>query len=225
MIIQGRIYGGSFDPHNRNNPRAILANWVPDGARALDIGSGDGVISRWLKQAKHCHTVGVEVVNEAAQKSTDAFDNIILGNIEDPETIKEAFLMGPYDAVILGELLEHLIDPWNTLSSIKPLLAPSGNVLFSVPNIAHWAARYNLLFGRFDYTERQLMDRTHLRWFTWRTAREMARQAGFCILDEACTFRPRYMRLFPTLFAYSMIFRLGVSPENNLSINPNAVRQ
>jgi hypothetical protein len=58
------------------------------------------------------------------------------------------------------------------------LLAPEGRVVASIPNVQNWAVLKDLIFGRWNYTEEGLMDRTHLRFFTLDGILEMFAQAG-----------------------------------------------
>jgi hypothetical protein len=60
----------------------------------------------------------------------------------------------------------------------------------SIPNIAHWSARWALLRGRFDYADYGIFDRTHVRFFTQRSAHELARAAGFELAHERYTPAP-----------------------------------
>ena len=85
---------------------------------------------------------------------------------------------GAYDAILFLDVLEHLRDPDGVLRAARDWLRPGGRVLCSLPNVAHWRVRLALARGRFDYTENGLMDATHLRWFTRRTARELLTRAG-----------------------------------------------
>jgi hypothetical protein len=57
MTNASKLYGGVFDPHNRNNPRTLISDWVPKEAAVLEVGPGNGVISRWLKQEKNCRII------------------------------------------------------------------------------------------------------------------------------------------------------------------------
>jgi len=209
MTTTGRIYGGEFSANDRNNPRTIIGNWVPEGASVLEVGPGDGVLSRWLKQAKQCYTVGVESVSEAADLARDAFDHIIVGSIENSQVVAQAGEYAPFDVIIFADVLEHLVDPWSVLRQMRSLLSPRGRVLLSVPNIAHWTVRLNLLFGRFDYSDGYLMDRTHLRWFTHRSAREMAYNAGYRVAGEATVYKPRFARFFPMLNGFQIVLNLA----------------
>jgi 2-polyprenyl-3-methyl-5-hydroxy-6-metoxy-1,4-benzoquinol methylase len=210
-MAHSNLYGGKFDASNRNNPRTIIGNWVPDKAVVLEVGPGDGVISRWLKRTKHCRTVGIEYAPAAAQAARDAFDELLIGSIDDPVVVEQASAWAPYDAVIFADVLEHLVDPWQVLRQMRSLLSPEGCVLISVPNIAHWSARLNLLFGRFDYTDGYLMDRSHLRWFTWKSVKEMAHQAGYRVVDSTTVFKPHFMRIFPTLNGFQIVLKLAPS--------------
>jgi 2-polyprenyl-3-methyl-5-hydroxy-6-metoxy-1,4-benzoquinol methylase len=205
---QPRVYGGRFDADNRNNPRTIIAHWVPAGARVLEVGPGDGVVGAWLAANKGCRVVGVEYVPAAARAAAPLFDHMLTGSIEDPQVLAEVRTLAPYDAIIFADVLEHLVDPWGVLAALRPLLAPGGRVLLSVPNIAHWTARANLLLGRFDYTDGYLMDRTHLRWFTWKSARAMAATSGYRIVEERTVFKPRFARFWRAFNGFQIVLHL-----------------
>ena len=205
-----KLYGGAFAAHNRNNPRTLIANWVPANANVLEVGPGDGVISRWLKQEKHCRTTGIEFVPQAAAAAQDAFEHLFVGSVEDEATLALVQPHAPFDAIIFADVLEHLIDPWRVLRTMRPLLSPTGRVMLSVPNIAHLYARFRLLMGRFDYTDGYLMDRTHLRWFTRRSAQELGTRSGYRVMDEHFVFKPHVIRLWPNLMAFQFVLNLAV---------------
>ena len=73
-------------------------------------------------------------------------------------------------------------------------------MIVSVPNVAHAVIRLSLLFGRFDYADRGILDRTHLRFFTRKTARRMLERAGFEIVRSVTTNVPleRILGLSPS---------------------------
>ncbi len=208
-MTQVNLYGGQFDATNRNNPRTIIGNWVAEKSVVLEVGPGDGVISRWLRQTKQCRTIGIEYVSAAAEVARDAFDELLIGSIEDQAVLARVAKSAPFDAIIFADVLEHLVDPWAALRNMLPLLKPTGRVLLSVPNIAHWSARLNLLRGRFDYTDGYLMDRTHLRWFTQRTARTLAQSSGYRVVAAATVYKPRFARFWPSLNGYQIVLNLA----------------
>src|SRR5262249_40058814 len=87
-------------------------------------------------------------------------------------------LRGPFDAIVYGDVLEHVADPLRVLRSLNPSLARDGTVIVSIPNVAHLWVRLSLLAGRFDYADRGILDRSHLRFFTRRTALDLLARAG-----------------------------------------------
>ncbi|HTL70394.1 MAG TPA: methionine biosynthesis protein MetW, partial [Candidatus Eisenbacteria bacterium] len=81
-------------------------------------------------------------------------------------------------------------------------LKPGGRIIVSIPNVAHWSVRLHLLTGRFDYGDKGILDKTHVRFFTLRTARNLLRQANYKILRTESTPLPLMdvlpvFRLFP----------------------------
>jgi 2-polyprenyl-3-methyl-5-hydroxy-6-metoxy-1,4-benzoquinol methylase len=105
-----------------------------------------------------------------------------------------------FDRVMLLDILEHLYDPKQILTQCHALLEEDGQVVVSVPNVANLSVRLMLLFGNFNYTDRGILDRTHQRWYTRKTARELVRQAGYKIVAERMTVIP-------------ISLALGLSPE------------
>jgi 2-polyprenyl-3-methyl-5-hydroxy-6-metoxy-1,4-benzoquinol methylase len=208
MATHYHVYGGHFQPHNRNNPRTIIAGWVRDQSRVLEVGPGDGVVGGWLKATKRCWVVAVEAAEAAEPHLRGNFDEVVMGSIETPAVAERAAALGPYDAIVFADVLEHLVDPWQVLAGARNMLAVNGRVLLSVPNVAHWSVRLSLLFGRFEYSDGYLMDRTHLRWFTHRSARAMAHQAGLRVAAAATVYRPRFARFWPGLNGYQIVLNL-----------------
>ena len=95
-----------------------------------------------------------------------------------------AELPAELDAIVLGDVLEHLRDPWAALTALAGLLSPSGRIVLSLPNIAVWNARRELARGRFPYADHGVFDRTHLRFFTRTGAHALARDAGLAVRRE-----------------------------------------
>jgi 2-polyprenyl-3-methyl-5-hydroxy-6-metoxy-1,4-benzoquinol methylase len=203
--------------------KAVLAE-VHDGARVLDVGCATGYIAAPLS-ARGCSVVGFERDAHAAAAAEAHCEAVVVGDIESPED-REA-IPGTFDYVLFGDVLEHLVDPWETLRSMHALLAPGGVVVASIPNVAAWTVRLALLLGRFDYTEMGLLDRTHLRFFTRSSAHELASDAGFSVERERFTpieslpgpigrwlprvggFATRALLPFlPNLFAQQFVLRL-----------------
>ncbi len=155
----------------------ILAS-VPDGSRVLELGPSSGYMTRVLAM-RGCRVDAIEVNPADAAAAAQYCVTIVEGSLDDDAPW--ARLRGPYDVAIMADVLEHLRSPEVVLTRVRSLLAGDGLALISLPNIAHWRPRLSLLFGRFDYTEMGIMDRTHLRFFTRKTALGMIHDAGFTV--------------------------------------------
>jgi SAM-dependent methyltransferase len=124
---------------------------------------------------------------------------------------------GSFDVVLCGDVVEHLRDPVAALRRLRPLLKPGGRVVLSTPNVANWAIRLSLLGGRWRYTDRGILDRSHTHLFTRATLAEALERAGYRVeridfsvpvpggsdlLDGAAY---ALGRLRPPLFAYQWV--------------------
>ncbi len=174
-------YAGLVAAHGLSPAHRLVLGAVPDGARVLDVGCSTGYLAAELT-ARGCHVVGVERDPEAAAQARERCELVVVGDIEDP-TVRDE-LPRDMDFVLLADVLEHLRDPWAVLAGLRETLAPGGRAVVSVPNIGHWTARRALARGRFPYADHGLFDRTHLRFFTRASARELAQRAGFAVERE-----------------------------------------
>jgi 2-polyprenyl-3-methyl-5-hydroxy-6-metoxy-1,4-benzoquinol methylase len=148
-------------------------------ARILEIGCGEGGTGALaLSEGKCGSYCGVELCHKAAEKAKQKLTEVVVGNIEE---LRLPWGPATFDAVILSEVLEHLVDPWAALRKIRPLLKPEALVFASSPNISHYSAIRMLLRGQWDLTDVGLMDRTHLRWFTPSTYRALFESCGYAV--------------------------------------------
>jgi 2-polyprenyl-3-methyl-5-hydroxy-6-metoxy-1,4-benzoquinol methylase len=162
------------------NARQIAASLVPGGSRVLDIGCGWGQVAKWLKP-RGCRVTGIEPDPARLAEGAEFFDATYVGTAETLDTL--GLEKGSFDVVMLADVLEHLPDPWSTLTALLPYLRPGGRVVVSIPNVANYGARLNLLRGRFRYEDSGLYDRTHLRFFTRETLTEMLSGAGLRLVE------------------------------------------
>lgn len=159
--------------------RADFVTRLPDNPKAavLEIGCAFGLTGELaLRQGKCARYVGVDISEHAANAASGRLTEVLVGNVE---TMTLPFAPGSFDALILSEVLEHLLEPWSALEKLRPLLRPGAMVMASSPNIAQTRLVMSLLRGRWDLADRGPMDRTHFRWFTPATYREMFEKAGF----------------------------------------------
>ena len=205
---------------------ALIGGFIPAGARVLDIGCGTGSVSRLLREHRHATVVGIEPNAERAALCRTRGIEVHTGFL----TAELLATLGQFDAVVFADVLEHLADPSAMLRLVRPALKPGGVVVASMPNIAHWTVRARLLLGRFNYSPSGIMDATHLRWFTFQTARELFERSGFVVnamggsagawmTEYARTpvrvrrrLLPLLARVWPTLFACQVIVRAPLAP-------------
>ncbi|MGE5251012.1 MAG: class I SAM-dependent methyltransferase [Bacteroidota bacterium] len=143
---------------------AVIARWLrklPENSVILDIGTASGTIGR-LCNGLGLVRKGVEPNSAWAELARPYYEDLSVTSIEAAEN---EFIQGA-DAVILADVLEHLPDPETTLKRVVSLQQPECLIIISVPNVANIWVRLNLLFGRFEYSERGILDQTHLRFFT-----------------------------------------------------------
>jgi 2-polyprenyl-3-methyl-5-hydroxy-6-metoxy-1,4-benzoquinol methylase len=169
------------DPHSSHS--VILSRLGEGrGRKALDVGAADGFLAERLT-AQGWSVTALERDPELAARARGRCKEVVVADLESAPPL----LHGPFDAIVYGDVLEHLSDPGAVLRTLDQTLAPGGTVIVSVPNVAHLWVRLSLLAGRFDYADRGILDRTHLRFFTRRTLRELLRAAGLTVVELAVT--------------------------------------
>ena len=168
-------YGGQSDDPSEA-PGILLSN-IPEGSVVLDVGCGSGAITRLIRDKRRCHVIGIEPNPPRARAARQAGLEVI----NDVFSSRTVGGLPSFDAVVFADVLEHLVDPAAALTLARTLIRPGGCVVASVPNVAHWSVRLELLRGRFDYTASGIMDATHLRWFTKATLVALVEAAGYDI--------------------------------------------
>ncbi|WP_185020786.1 class I SAM-dependent methyltransferase [Histidinibacterium lentulum] len=170
----------------------VVLSLVPAGVRRiLDVGCGGGDNARELR-ATH---LGVEIVglthsDEEVAIARPHLDAIHVVDLDRGLTDAALEAWGaPFDLLLFSHVLEHMIDPLAVLRRCLTRLQPGGYVVIAVPNVLEWRTRAKFLGGSFVYTEHGILDRTHMRFFTYETAPDelVAPIAGLTLLER----RPR----------------------------------
>lgn len=192
-----RYDGQSDDPFE---VAGILRSMMPSNVRVLDVGCGTGSVTLIANRDRGNTVLAIEPDPERAAVARARGLSVHNGLLD------EAFLAehGGFDVVMSSDVIEHTVAPAEFVQMMARALRPGGLLLISVPNVAHWSVRLNLLFGRFDYEPTGIMDATHLRWFTSRTIAELVDRAGFEILElrqtagtELSVYQNRLLRRAP----------------------------
>jgi glycosyltransferase involved in cell wall biosynthesis len=157
--------------------------------RILDVGVATGYLDRELRASGHLVT-GIEQRPEAAARARPFCDELLVGDVQ---ALDLSAYDREFDRVVLADVLEHLQDPAAVMEKLTQTLKTGGRIIASVPNVANIYVRLNLLFGRFRYDLRGILDVSHMRFFTLRSFRELIDAAGLEILSLHVTPIPLHL--------------------------------
>lgn len=195
---------------------------LPAGLRLLDLGAAGGHLGRAVRD-RCAWLAGVEPDASLPASARDGYDRWLSCGAEDVEGWE-----APFDVVVCADVLEHLARPETLLERIHGWLRPGGTLLVSLPNIANVSVRVSLLLGHFRYTDRGILDRTHLSFYTLASARNLLEGSGFRVQAAEPTAMPYELaipalgntplsgpvrsfarlsaRAWPSLFGYQFVF-------------------
>jgi SAM-dependent methyltransferase len=182
-----------------------------DGRRVLDVGCGNGYLSQLL-ESKGFQVTGIE--------HPDGFDGPPPAVVHDLEKPLPP-LPGPFDIIVIGDVLEHLRRPQDLLVELRQHLAPGGKIVASLPNSGNIYFRLHILMGSFPEDDKGLFDRTHLHFWMLKNWRNLFDRAGYTFAVQAVTGIPVSLvvpqlglfdgvcyylaRAWKTLFAYQFL--------------------
>ena len=172
-------------PYRRNYRRygthEVILRQVPPGSNVLDVGCATGYLAEPLRK-RDCHVWGLDRDAAAVSIAAPSYEEVHLVDLDLCESLPMPDRF--FDVVLCADVLEHLREPERGLRLVGPHLAQGGTIVISLPNVAHLSVRLPLLFGRFEYGPSGILDRTHVRLFTFRTARELILSCGFDVHRE-----------------------------------------
>ena len=169
-------------PLDENHSHSQIVRRVPRYARVLELGCADGSMSRLLKQQCEASIIGFDHNPRSATLAERFCDYVFIEDLDDPHSL-DALQGEKFDVITLVDVLEHLQHPVALLKRLQPLLLDEGQLLLSVPNIAHASVRLELLNGSFGYEETGILDATHLKFFTAASVQSVLAKAGFSVQE------------------------------------------
>jgi glycosyltransferase involved in cell wall biosynthesis len=169
----------------------LLSLIGPSARQVLDIGYGHGDLGEALRQRGHT------VTRVDFRPSRPAPDEPIEADVR-----RGLPPLPPgrlFDVILLADVLEHMVDPLKLLEEAEARLAEGGTMLVSLPNAVHWSVRLQFATGRFDYTNKGILDRDHLRFFTKASAERLFAEAGLSVRSHRTTPVP-WENVIPSMF-------------------------
>ncbi len=166
------VYAFKDDPYSSHHQLLRLAG-PGNGRRLLDVGAADGFLARRFA-LQGWRVTAIEQDSGLAAQAKAHCEAVAVCDLNGP--LPE--LEGRFDAIVYADVLEHLVQPGAVFRQLNRLLTPEGRLFVSMPNVAHLWIRLMLLSGRFDYADRGIMDRTHMRFFTRKTFRTFLEECG-----------------------------------------------
>lgn len=158
-----------------------VIEWVGKGKKVLEFGCHTGHLASWLIK-NECQITGVEINEEALQKAKPFLLNSICADLDSPN-VWEHLKGSRFDVISFLHILEHLKTPEIILNKSVEFLNEDGIIIIGLPNISNAKERMDFLRGKFEYTEMNVMDKTHLRFFNQDTARRLIHNAKLEIID------------------------------------------
>lgn len=205
--------------------------------RILDLGCSGGELAQRLRAMGH-QVTGVDAVELAGVHQR--VDRFFCADLD--AGIPEA-AGGNYDFVVCADVVEHTKQPEALLRDARRRLRTGGALIASVPNFGHWYPRARVTLGAFDYDQRGILDKTHLRFFTRKSFQRLARRAGFevrkvepvglpvDVLKLSDGWRGRFVKgvervalaAAPKLFAYQFLFEMDPAAEPHQQRQPDVI--
>ena len=174
---------------NKPSAQATVVQMAGKDKRVLEIGAGPGSVTKAL-QEQGCRITALEVDSSALPTLQKHCDRVIQADLNEPSWIDSLKGEDPFEVVVIADVLEHLYDPRATLQKIKPLVAPGGCIVASLPHVGH-ASIYACLFNEdFSYQDWGLLDSTHIRFFGLKNMQALFNETGYEIIDATLVILP-----------------------------------
>lgn len=145
----------------------------------LEIGCGCGAMMGYIKgKFPNAQTYGVELIPEVARIAMH-MGEVICGDVEKMQFPWEEEY---FDYLLMGDVLEHLMNPEVVLRKLGKYLKTGGHVIISMPNVKHYSVLLPLLrWDIFPYSDSGILDRTHVKMYTGTEIQKLVLSSGYKI--------------------------------------------
>ncbi|MDP2088031.1 MAG: class I SAM-dependent methyltransferase [Flavobacteriaceae bacterium] len=161
------------------NCRPEMLFLIPSSAKkTLEIGCAQGNFSAQLVK-KGIETWGIEPNLVSAEIASKKLYKVLEGTLD--EMINQ-LPDNYFDAIIMNDVLEHLLFPWEDMKQLKAKLVSEGVLISSIPNVRYAKNLFHLLFMKnWEYKESGILDSTHFRFFTKKSIISLHKKSGYSI--------------------------------------------
>jgi len=172
---------------NERRSQPMILNMVKPRSVVLELGPYTGIMTNYMKNVLNCKVYICEFDEAAIAIARQYAEVAWQGDLETLEWV-DKFKDIKFDAIIFADVLEHLKNPGNVLKATNQLLKDDGSVFVSIPNVAHNSVIYGLIHNKFEYAKFGILDATHLRFYTYDSAKKLCSDAGYTPVEETVTY-------------------------------------
>lgn len=182
-IKSGEKYKVDLTLADKNDVRLIALDFVQRGVNLLDIGCACGDFGALLSSSKSCNVYGFDYDADSLKlaASTACYQKLEQADLNVYDIKRHPEWHNYFDCITFLDVLEHLVNPLDSLQQLLAYLRPGGDVIVSLPNIAFGDIKAGLLNNEFRYTATGILDNTHLRFFTYKSIASFLAEAGLVV--------------------------------------------
>ncbi|MBB1073268.1 methionine biosynthesis protein MetW [Rhodoferax sp. 4810] len=183
-----------------------IGELVPEGARVLDLGCGDGTMLAHLQKVRGCTGYGIEINDANVLACVRRGVNVIQLNLDEGLSMFED---ASFDVVLQIDTLQNLR---NAEVMLRETVRVGRFGVVAFPNFAHWPNRLSVLKGRMPVTKRlpyQWYDTPNIRVGTHADLGILARACGLQVLDSFGIQDGEVLRFAPNLLAGTSVYKLS----------------
>ena len=187
----------------------LIASWIPEGSRVLDLGCGDGTLMAGLATTRGATGYGIEIEEASVLASVRNGIHVIQNDIEGGMT---AFEDNAFDFVILSQTLQAMRNAERVLNE---MLRVGREGIVTFPNFGYWRHRMDILRGRMPVSRTlpyKWYDTPNIHLCTVKDFEDLCAAVGAEILDERVIHGGRTVKVLPNLLGSTGVFRFRRKP-------------
>jgi SAM-dependent methyltransferase len=147
--------------------------------KILELGCANGRLGElYKKNNPETKWIGIDFSEAALNEASNRLDHTFCINLN-KEKLQEKNIGKDYDVIVMGNVLEHLVDPEAILEELHELASPNGKIICCLPNMGHYTVVQKIISGDITYDANGLLDRTHLRLYSQASSFKLFLDAGW----------------------------------------------